>query len=254
LANRLFNLTTKEISFCKQGAVPSAKIDVFKSMDPPAVEIEKTVSGLTKAVQTIAKHLGINVAEGSPTVLVEKGRFANAWKGKELQSSFYDAFWTLDSVVWEILNDEKITDKAAKIKEAITEFAEIASGNLPTEEQVKKYIELRKQLLEPVVTQVHKIFEPVEKKSEGGNEQMTQEELAAVAKQVVDVLKEDLKKELPTVVKGILTEELKPVNEEIGKVSARVEEIGKMAPGSQQAPEGTPPAGEVKKGFWNGVL
>jgi hypothetical protein len=247
MANKLTNLITKELSFCKKGAVPNAKIDIFKSADPVSTDDNSVVD---KVVEKVLAKLG-NSIESAP---VTKGLFMDNWNAKELKNSFYDIFWALDDTVWQIMNDEATTDKSAKIKEAITEFAVVAAANLP--QDVQKHLEVRKSLVIPVRSQIEKAFIPVEKSNneEGGKEDMNEEQIKKmtedITKSVTEAVMAQFKEQAPVIVKSVVTEELKPVNEHVTKMN---EIISKVAPSSQQ-PAGQETPVEKKDNFWEGIL
>lgn len=257
MATRLTNLEVKEISFCKNGAQPNAKIEIFKSVDSePVVKESKLEMMLDKIMKTL------KIDKDQPQV-VTKGLFSEKWESKELRNNFYEVFWVLDDTVWQIMNDEEITDKAAKIKEAITEFATIAISNLPTE-NIQKYMEVRKNLLDPVKEQINKALEPApivkqeENNSEGGKEEMTEEQINKLVETITKSVTESIISKLPEITKAAVAEDIKQVQDNVTKVTEKVEEIGKIAPNSKKL-EGSGdevPIGkeDIAKDFWKDVI
>lgn len=230
MATKLTNLEVKEISFCKNGAQPNAKIEIYKSIDPVETVTQGDGSRLEKMLDKIMKALKIEKEQTQEKII--KGIFTENWQAKELKSSFYDIFWTLDDTVWQIMNDPEITDKATKIKEAITEFAAVAVANLP--QDVKKYMDIRESLFTPVKVQISKALEPVKKETEGGTEEMNEEQIKKMIEDITKSVTESLAAKLPEVVKSLVTEEVKPLQDQVGKVAEKIEEIGKIAPGSNK--------------------
>lgn len=248
MAFKLKNLITKEISFCKKGANPDAVIEIYKSVDP-----EPELKGLQATVHKILKHLGLDEPLKKEQT-VQKGLFTTNWQVRELKSNFYDILWVLEDTFYQIMNDDEIKDKASAVAAAISEFSAVITEKLPGL-NVKKHIEVRDQLIIPIRDQVHKLLDPepeVHNDSEGGKEEMTEEQIKKLIEDVTASVSKSVIDQLPEVVKSVVTEQLKPVQEEVGKINTKVEQIGKLTPGSQQI-EGQEPL-EKTENFWGGVL
>lgn len=241
MANKLKDLVVKEISFCKQGAVPGAKISVYKSADPIDQPEE---SLLQKVIDRIAKTFKLEpVVE---TEQIQKGVFADAWTKKEIRNNFYDAFWTLDDVVWQIMNDENITDKVSQIQMAVREFADLIPTILPVDStSVTKMSEVHKSIGEFVST-----LNPVEKEIEGGQEDMTKEERDALVAEVTKSITESL----TDVVKSAVTEQLKPVQDQMATDHEALEAIGKAIVGSKKLNAEPNVQKSEDENFWDGAL
>lgn len=242
MANKLKDLVVKEISFCKQGAVAGAKISVYKSADPKEQPEESLIQ---KVMDRISKAFKLDPIT-QETEEVQKGVFADAWTSREIKNNFYDAFWTLDNVVWGIMNDELITDKVSQIQSAVREFADLIPTILPVDTtSVTKMAEVHKSIGEFVTTLEKVEFE------KGGQEDMTPEERAALVAEVTKSITDSL----TGVIKTAVTEEVKPLQEQLTKQAAEVEAIGKAVPAPQNL---APDAKDVKKtaedNFWAGAL
>ena len=179
-------------------------------------------------------------------VEVQKGIFSDAWTKKEIRNNFYDAFWTLDEVVWQIMNDENITDKVSQIQTAVREFADLIPTILPVDStSVTKMSEVHKSIGEFVST-----LNPVEKQIEGGQDDMTQEERDALVAEVTKSITESLTE----VVKSVVTEQLKPVQEQAAADHEALEAIGKAIVGSKKLNAEPNVQKSEDENFWDGAL
>jgi hypothetical protein len=145
VANKLSDLQVNEVSLVKSGAI-GEKFTIIKSADPVSTIPENQNVEKTGLLGEIKKAI-----TGFFDKISKKKSFTNfkdAIAEKEVKNTFYEAFWILDDIVWNIFNDDLIIDKVSAVAAAITDFKEYIIAQLSTDSGVTKMKEVQKSYRE----------------------------------------------------------------------------------------------------------
>lgn len=211
---QMTNMDISFVSLVKKGA-NKQKIQIYKADDSEEPEVNPMQEDELKGFFNVLKSFftgtkkEVTKAEKKPPT-----NFAAAVAVQALDNNLDNARWTLRNVINNILIDETITDKKVQIgvqidaykafvlseldRVGIKKFAEDFQAE-PIEKAGKKVSAARLESIKNAIASLQCIVTEVEAGNEGGEGEVKKEELAEI-------------------VKGALTENLKPITDRLDKI------------------------------------
>lgn len=235
MPNKLTNLQIDEVSLVGKGAI-GEKFTIMKSAGvvdvTPAKQHDTLIQKIMKAVT------GILVPE-QPEVEKSDTNFNDVITRRELQNNFYDGYWVLEDVVWNILKDDSITDKRSLIATSLNQFVAYVLTSYDglnvtkSSEAIIKMASIKKSATERLEKSGKKVSTENMKKLQEMQSMITtlNSNLATFLTEVEGNVGADIQKEdddmKPEDLKKAIEESLQPITTSITALAGRIDVVEK---------------------------